>query len=199
EFRKPLIVFTPKSLLRHKRCVSRLEDFGPDSTFHRVMYCDDMPCDPKEAKQVVLCSGKVYYDLLEEREKRGLKEVHLLRLEQLYPFPADALAGELKTYKHCDLVWCQEEPRNMGPWSFVNSFIEEVAEDVGVKQPRPRYAGRPSAASPATGLAQRHKEEQAALLDDALTLGKKRMHRIAAAKALQDKNGNGKSKAAAAE
>lgn len=198
EFRKPLIVFTPKSLLRHKRCVSKLEDFGPESTFHRILYCDQRPCDPKDAKQVVLCSGKVYYELQEEREKRRAKEVHLLRLEQLYPFPADGLAAELEAYKHCDLVWCQEEPRNMGPWSFVNSFIEEVAEGVGVTEPRPRYAGRPSAASPATGLAQRHKEEQAELIDDALTLGKKRMHRIAAAKAQHDKNGNGKPKAAAA-
>ena len=199
DFRKPLIVFTPKSLLRHKRCVSPLADFGPDSTFHRVLYCDDLPCEPKDAKQVVMCSGKIYYELLEEREKRGAKEVHLLRLEQLYPFPADALAAELKPYKHCDLVWCQEEPRNMGPWSFVNTFIEEVAEEIGVKQPRPRYAGRSSAASPATGMASRHKLEQEALIDDAFTLGKKRTHRIAAAKEQQEKvnGGKGKPKAAA--
>ena len=198
DFRKPLIVFTPKSLLRHKRCVSSLADFGPDSSFHRVMYCDALPSDPKDAKQVVMCSGKIYYELLEEREKRGAKEVHLLRLEQLYPFPADALAAELKPYKHCDLVWCQEEPRNMGAWAFVNSFIEEVAESVGVKAPRPRYAGRPSAASPATGLASRHKKEQEALIDDAFALGKKRTHRIAAAKEHQEKaGGTGKPKAAA--
>ena len=118
DFRKPLIIFTPKSLLRHKRCVSPLSDFGPDSTFHRVLYCNDVPSDPKDAKQVVMCSGKIYYELLEEREKRGAKEVHFLRLEQLYPFPADALAAELEPYKHCDLVWCQEEPRNMGAWAF---------------------------------------------------------------------------------
>ncbi|WP_193367079.1 2-oxoglutarate dehydrogenase E1 component [Pelagibius marinus] len=178
EFRKPLIVFTPKSLLRHKRCVSDLESFGPGSCFHRVLYCDNLPSEPKDAKQVVLCSGKVYYDLLEEREKRGIKDIHFLRMEQLYPFPVDALAQELEPYKHCDLVWCQEEPRNMGPWAFVSSFIEEVAEDIGFEKPRPRYAGRPSAASPATGSHKRHVEEQAALLDDALTLGKKRMGRI---------------------
>ena len=178
EFRKPLIVFTPKSLLRHKRCVSDLDAFGPDSCFHRVLYCDKVPSAPKDAKQVVLCSGKVYYDLLEEREKRGITDIHFLRLEQLYPFPVDALAQELEPYKHCDLVWCQEEPRNMGPWSFVSTFIEEVAEDIGFEKPRPRYAGRPSAASPATGSHKRHVEEQAALLDDALTLGKKRMGRI---------------------
>ncbi len=178
EFRKPLIVFTPKSLLRHKRCVSDLESFGPGSCFHRVLYCDNPPSEPKDAKQVVLCSGKVYYDLLEEREKRGVKDIHFLRMEQLYPFPVDALAQELEPYKHCDLVWCQEEPRNMGPWAFVSSFIEEVAEDIGFEKPRPRYAGRPSAASPATGSHKRHVEEQAALVDDALTLGKKRMGRI---------------------
>jgi 2-oxoglutarate dehydrogenase E1 component len=173
---------TPKSLLRHKRCVSKLEMFGPDSTFHRVMYCDELPSDPGEAKQVVLCTGKVYYDLLEEREKRGVTDVHFLRLEQLYPFPADALAAELRPYKHCDLVWCQEEPRNMGAWSFVNSFIDEVAEEAGCEKPRPRYAGRPSAASPATGQHARHVQEQAALIDDALTLGKAALKRIAARK-----------------
>jgi len=178
EFRKPLIVFTPKSLLRHKRCVSDLESFGPDSCFHRVLYCDNVPSEPKDAKQVVLCSGKVYYDLLEERERRGVTDVHFLRLEQLYPFPVDALTQELRAYKHCDLVWCQEEPRNMGPWSFVSTFIEEVAEEIGFEKPRPRYAGRHSAASPATGSHKRHVEEQANLLDDALTLGKKRMGRI---------------------
>ena len=178
EFRKPLIVFTPKSLLRHKACVSDLEAFGPGSCFHRVLYCDKVPSEPKDAKQLVLCSGKVYYDLLEEREKRGITDIHFLRLEQLYPFPVDALAHELEPYKHCDLVWCQEEPRNMGPWAFVSTFIEEVAESIGFDKPRPRYAGRPSAASPATGSHKRHVEEQASLVDDALTLGKKRMGRI---------------------
>ena len=183
EFRKPLIVFTPKSLLRHKRCVSDIGDFGPGSCFHRVLYCNDLPSEKKDARQLVLCSGKVYYDLLEEREKRGLKEVHFLRLEQLYPFPADGLMQELEPYKHCDLVWCQEEPRNMGPWAFVSTFIEEVAEEIGFKAPRPRYAGRHSAASPATGSHKRHVAEQAALIDDALTLGKKAMGRIKSRKA----------------
>jgi 2-oxoglutarate dehydrogenase E1 component len=183
EFRKPLIVFTPKSLLRHKRCVSDLESFGPGSCFHRVLYCDQLPSEPKDAKQLVLCSGKVYYDLLEEREKRGIKDIHFLRMEQLYPFPVDALSQELEPYRHCDLVWCQEEPRNMGPWSFVSTFIEEVAESVGFNKPRPRYAGRPSAASPATGSHKRHVAEQASLVDDALTLGKKHIGRIQSRKA----------------
>jgi 2-oxoglutarate dehydrogenase E1 component len=183
DFRKPLIVMTPKSLLRHKRAVSKLEHFDDSQTFHRVMYCDAPPSEKKDARQIVMCSGKIYYELLEEREKRGIKDVHFLRLEQLYPFPADALAHELKPYKHCDLVWCQEEPRNMGAWAFVNTFIEEVAEDLGCKEPRPRYAGRPSAASPATGLFARHVAEQAALIDDALTVGKKAVRRIAARRA----------------
>ena len=192
EFRKPLVVLTPKSLLRHKRCVSKLADLGPGSSFHRVMYCDQVPSDPKDAKQVVMCSGKLYYDLLEEREKRGVTDVHFLRLEQLYPFPADALAAELAAYQHCELVWCQEEPRNMGAWGFVNSFIEEIAEEAGCKIPRPRYAGRSSAASPATGSNARHHKEQAALIDDALTVGRKAVKRIAAKKAEFDaKSANG--------
>jgi len=182
-FRKPLIIMTPKSLLRHKQAVSKLADFGPGSTFHRVMYCNDVPCDPKDAKQVVLCSGKVYYDLAEEREKRGIKDVHFLRLEQLYPFPADALETELEPYRHCHLVWCQEEPRNMGPWPFVADFIREVAAEAGVKDTRLRYTGRASAGSPATGSAQRHRVEQAALIDDALTVGKEVLGRIASRKA----------------
>ncbi len=194
EFRKPLVIMTPKSLLRHKRCVSGLAGFGPGSTFHRVMYCDEVPGDPKDAKQVVLCTGKVYYDLVEEREKRGITDVHFLRLEQLYPFPADALIGELAPYKHCDLVWCQEEPRNMGAWGFANSFIEEVAEEIGCKKPRPRFAGRPSAASPATGSNARHHKEQAELIDDALTIGKAGLRRIAARKADYDEKTQGKPK-----
>jgi 2-oxoglutarate dehydrogenase E1 component len=192
DFRKPLIIMTPKSLLRHKRCVSALDHFGADSTFHRVMYCDELPGDPKRARQVVLCSGKVYYDLLEERERRGITDIHVLRLEQLYPFPADALVAALEPYRHCDLVWCQEEPRNMGAWFFANTFIEEVAEEAGCKNPRPRYAGRASAASPATGLNQRHRAEQAELIDDALTLGKAALKRIAARKVEYDVKALGK-------
>ena len=177
-FRKPLIIMTPKSLLRHKRCVSGLEMFGPGSTFHRVLYDDDLPSEPIKAKQLVLCSGKIYYDLLEERETRGIEEVHFLRLEQIYPFPHDALRELMTPYKDCDLVWCQEEPRNMGAWAFASTFIQEVAEEVGFKNSRPRYAGRKSAGSPATGLYSRHVAEQQALIDDALALGKKAMSRI---------------------
>ncbi len=182
DFRKPLIIATPKSLLRHKRCVSTLADMADDSAFHRVLYCQDVPSPAEEAKQLVMCSGKVYYDLLEAREERGIKDIHFLRLEQVYPFPADALIEELAKYKHCDLVWCQEEPRNMGPWPFVSHFLEEVAEEAGMKSPRPRYAGRTSAASPATGSHARHVKEQMALVDSALTLGLKPKGRIATRK-----------------
>jgi len=195
-FRKPLIIMTPKSLLRHKRAVSKLADFGPGSGFHRVMHCDVLPSDPKDAKQVVLCSGKVYYDLVEERERRGVTDVHFLRMEQIYPFPADALIGELAPYRHCHIVWCQEEPRNMGAWSFVADFMEDITAEIGAEHPRPRYAGRPSTASPATGSAKRHQKEQAKLIDDALTIGKPHLSRIATRKAEEAaalaSKGNGK-------
>ncbi|MEO1191615.1 MAG: 2-oxoglutarate dehydrogenase E1 component [Pseudomonadota bacterium] len=179
DFRKPLIVFTPKSLLRHKACVSKLSDMTSGAGFHRVLHCEELPSKPEEAKQVVLCSGKVYYDLLEARATKGITDIHFLRLEQLYPFPEDALIEELQAYKSCDLVWCQEEPRNMGAWPFVSSFLEEVAEAAGMKNPRPRYAGRDSAASPATGSHKRHVEQQTALIESALTLGLKPKGRIA--------------------
>jgi len=119
----------------------------------------------------VLCSGKIYYDLLAEREERGLTDVHLLRFEQLYPFPTDALAEELERYRDCRLVWCQEEPLNMGGWRYISRLIEEVALAAGCEHPRPRYAGRPISASPATGVLRRHKKKQARLIDEALTVG----------------------------
>ena len=178
DFRKPLVVFTPKSLLRHKRCVSRMARFGEDSAFHRVLHEEPLPGDPKDARQLVLCTGKVYYDLLEERERRGITDIHILRMEQLYPIPVDALMSEMAPYTHCELVWCQEEPRNMGAWAFISTFLEEIATELDFEQPRPRYAGRYSAASPATGIPGRHKEEQAALVDDALTVGRPHLTRI---------------------
>jgi 2-oxoglutarate dehydrogenase E1 component len=178
-FRKPLVLMTPKSLLRHKRCVSKLDDLGPGTSFHRVMYCDELPSDPAEARQLVLCSGKVYYDLLAEREARGQNDVHFLRVEQLYPFPADALAELLEPYRHCHIVWCQEEPRNMGAWEFIEDLIREVAEEAGCEKPDPRYAGRPTSAATATGVLARHEAERAELLDDALTVGRKALARLA--------------------
>ena len=179
-FRKPLVVMAPKSLLRHKRVVSRLDDFGPASEFHRVLHCDSLPCPPEEARQVVLCAGKVYYDLVEAREEAGVRDVHFLRVEQLYPFPTDALAAELAPYRHCHLVWCQEEPRNMGAWGTVGEMVEEVAREIGFEKPELRYAGRETAASPATGVHQRHVAQQRALVDDALTVGRPVVGRLGA-------------------
>jgi 2-oxoglutarate dehydrogenase E1 component len=169
-FRKPLIIFTPKSLLRHKLCVSRLENMGPGTSFHRVMYDDLKLCEDKDVKRVVLCSGKVYYDLFEEREKQGNRDVFFLRVEQLYPFPHKALAQELARFPQAEVVWCQEEPKNMGPWSFVHAEIEDVLLELDGKAKRARYVGRPVAASPATGLLRRHNREQALLVDEALTV-----------------------------
>jgi 2-oxoglutarate dehydrogenase E1 component len=199
-FRKPLVVFTPKSLLRHKRCVSSLSDMAGQTSFHRILAEPKLPGKKKDAKQVVLCSGKVYYDLLEERERRDQTDVHILRLEQLYPFPADALEQELKGYEHCTLVWCQEEPRNMGAWSFVSEFVEEIAGEMGFKDARPRYAGRRVAASPATGQHSRHVREQEELVDQALTPGLPYFGRIASRKADEAKrksDNEGKTKQAA--
>jgi len=145
-FRKPLVVMAPKSLLRHKKVVSSFAEMGPGTSFHRVMYDSELPSEKEAARQVVLCSGKVYYDLLDAREKKGADDVHFLRLEQLYPFPVDPLMELLEPYKSCHLVWCQEEPRNMGAWPLVEGLLREVATDLGCEHPEPRYAGRPSSA-----------------------------------------------------
>jgi 2-oxoglutarate dehydrogenase E1 component len=169
-FRKPLVMMTPKSLLRHKSCVSKLSEFGPGTSFHRILWDGRPDLDPKQVKRVVLCSGKVYYDLLQEAEQRNQKEVYLLRVEQLYPFPAKTLAAELERFPGAEIVWCQEEPKNMGAWFFVAPEIEAVMESIGSKQNRLRYVGRPAAASPATGLFKRHVKEQTKLVNEALTL-----------------------------
>jgi 2-oxoglutarate dehydrogenase E1 component len=122
-------------------------------------------------KRVVICSGKVYYDLLAARDAQGLDDVYLLRLEQFYPFPANSMVKELERFKGAEVVWCQEEPKNQGYWSFVEPNIEWVLGKVKAKNSRARYAGRAASASPATGLASRHKTEQEALIADALTGG----------------------------
>jgi 2-oxoglutarate dehydrogenase E1 component len=172
-FRKPLIVMTPKSLLRHKLCVSSLEEMGPGSSFHRVMYEQPPSQADRDVTRVILCSGKVYYDLVQRRQDLGLDQVAaLLRLEQLAPFPDRILAEELARFpKEAQLVWCQEEPMNMGAWSFVAPRIEAVLEQVGMRHTRPAYAGRPPAASPATGLHEQHVREQTNLVETALTGG----------------------------
>jgi 2-oxoglutarate dehydrogenase E1 component len=176
QFRKPLVLMTPKSLLRHKRVVSNLSQFGPDTSFHRLLW-DDAQLLPNEpiklkpddaVKRVVLCSGKVYYDLYEERERRGVDDVYLLRVEQLYPFPARALIQELSRFKDAEMVWCQEEPKNMGAWSFIEPNLAWVLDHIGAKHRRPRYAGRPASAATATGLMRKHQQELKTLLDEAM-------------------------------
>ncbi|TGP22000.1 MULTISPECIES: 2-oxoglutarate dehydrogenase E1 component [unclassified Mesorhizobium] len=176
DFRKPLILMTPKSLLRHKRAVSTLSEMAGESSFHRLLW-DDAQLLPNQAiklvkdskiRRVVLCSGKVYYDLYEEREKRGINDIYLLRVEQLYPFPAKALITELSRFRNAEMVWCQEEPKNMGAWSFIDPYLEWVLAHIDAKHQRVRYTGRPASASPATGLMSKHLSQLAALLDDAL-------------------------------
>ncbi|MBL4918752.1 2-oxoglutarate dehydrogenase E1 component [Szabonella alba] len=175
-FRKPLVLMTPKSLLRHPMCISEADDFTTGATFHRVLWDDaqkgnsDLELKPDaDIKRVVICSGKVYFDLLAERDKAEMTDTYLLRLEQFYPFPALSMVKELERFKNAEIVWCQEEPKNQGYWSFVEPNIEWVLTRIGARQTRPRYAGRAAAASPATGLASRHKAEQGALIQDALT------------------------------
>src|SRR6202050_2287984 len=176
DFRKPLILMTPKSLLRHKRAVSRLDEMGPDTSFHRLLWDDAQNnADEKiklvpdaQIRRVVISSGKVYFDLYDEREKRGIDDVYLLRIEQLYPFPTKALMLELSRFKQAEIVWCQEEPRNMGGWVFVDIFLEWVLNQIGAKHRRARYAGRPAAASTAVGQMSLHLAQQAKFLEDAL-------------------------------
>ncbi|MBW8619603.1 MAG: 2-oxoglutarate dehydrogenase E1 component [Hyphomicrobiales bacterium] len=175
EFRKPLILMTPKSLLRHKRAVSRLDEMAEGTSFHRVLWDDAQYLKNEKIKlakdnkirRVVLCSGKVYYDLYEEREKRGIDDVYLLRVEQLYPFPLKALVNELGRFKNADIVWCQEEPKNMGSWTFIEPYLSWVLEQTGSKVKRPRYAGRPASAATATGLMSTHLAQLQAFLDEA--------------------------------
>jgi 2-oxoglutarate dehydrogenase E1 component len=176
EIRKPLILMTPKSLLRHKRAVSRLDDMAIGTSFHRVLW-DDAQRHPDEKtklvadekiRRVVLCAGKVYYDLYEEREKRGIDDIYLLRVEQLYPFPTKALVTELARFKQAEFVWCQEEPRNMGGWHFVEHYLEWVLNQIEAKTRRPRYATRPASAATAVGQMSKHLSQLKQLLDEAL-------------------------------
>ncbi len=172
DFRKPLVMMTPKSLLRHKLAVSDIEMFTGDSTFHRILWDDDKDTLVKDdkIKRVILCTGKVYYDLLQERRDRGIDDVTILRLEQIYPFPHNALGAELKPYKNAEVVWVQEEPENQGAWTFVDRLIEKAMIDVDHKAARPSYIGRPPTASPATGSNSRHHAEQKKLVDEALSV-----------------------------
>ncbi len=175
-FRKPLILMTPKSLLRHKRVVSDLADMGPGTTFHRVLWDDAQArkgekielVKDAEIRRVVLCTGKVYYDLYEAREAAGINDIYLMRVEQLYPFPGKALVGELSRFPKAEVVWCQEEPMNMGAWNYIEPNIEWVLQHTPITNTRARYAGRKPSAATATGQASKHNQEQKALVEQAL-------------------------------
>ncbi len=169
-FRKPAVIFTPKSLLRHKLAVSSLADMS-DGRLQFVIPEIDPIAPPDEVRRVVICSGKVYYDLLAERRAHEETDVAIIRLEQLYPFPENTLGRVLGPYHNADVVWCQEEPENMGAWSFVDRRLEKVLSRLDIKVTRPAYIGREAAASPATGQARVHTREQATLVAAALGIG----------------------------
>ncbi len=168
DYRKPLVVMTPKSLLRHKLATSALAEMADDTRFRPVIAEVDAIGEAAAVRRVVLCSGKVYYDLLAERRERALPDVAIVRLEQVYPFPDEELVQVLSPYHDAEIVWCQEEPENAGAWNFVDRRIEAVLTRIGAKARRPIYVGRAASASPATGLARTHATQQAALVRDAL-------------------------------
>ena len=168
DFRKPLVIMTPKSLLRHKSCVSQLKDMGPGTSFHRILDEADTRIKDSEVSRVVLCSGKVYYDLEAMRNEHDCKNVKIVRVEQLYPFAVKTLSAILKKTPKADVIWCQEEPQNMGAWHFVRDDIETAMTKAKMTSDRPSYAGRAAAASPATGSASRHNREQNTLCQQAL-------------------------------
>ncbi len=176
-FRKPLVLMTPKSLLRHRLCISEASDFVSGSSFHRVLWDDAQKgnsdtelVEDKRIRRVVLCSGKVYFDLLDRRDAEGIDDIYLLRIEQFYPFPARSLVKELGRFRDAEMIWCQEEPKNQGAWSFIEPNIEWTLKRIKAKHTRPAYAGRPASASPATGLASAHQAQQQALVNAALDL-----------------------------
>lgn len=161
--RKPLIIMSPKSLLRHKLAVSNLSDLDKGSKFNAVL--DDELVDAKKAKRIIFCSGKVYYDLFQARQEKKIKDIAIVRLEQLYPFPEEEVQKILSKYSNAkDIVWCQEEPENMGSWFFIQPrFMEILTEKHEFS-----YIGRKASASPATGYASHHKQEQAEIIENCL-------------------------------
>ena len=181
DFRKPLIIMTPKSLLRHKLCVSNLSDMAENTSFHRIILDPNKKLKDKNINRVVICSGKIFYHLYEEREKNNITDVKLLRLEQIYPFPSKTLEKELEKTPNAKIIWCQEEPKNMGSWFFVDRNIEDVLIKIKSKFSRPIYVGRAEAASPATGSLSRHLREQDDIVKESLNLIKPNKKEIRAA------------------
>ena len=172
-FRKPLIVMTPKSLLRNKRCVSNLNDFTKKTTFHRILedhsYLENSKLiklkKDKKIEKVIMCSGKIYFDLIEEREKNKDDKIVFIRIEQLYPFPVKNLGKVLKRYKNAEFFWCQEEPMNMGAWNTARHYVDRTLEIIHKKDEKVKYIGRNAAASPATGNLKKHLAEQKEILE----------------------------------
>ena len=176
DYRKPMVLFTPKSLLRHKKAVSRISEFETGSSFHRVLWDDAQfgnseisLVSDKKIKRVVLTSGKVYFDLLEERDRRGIDDIYLLRIEQYHPVPKQALKKEISRFSQAEILWCQEEPKNQGAWTFLEPNIESLLSEIGAANPRPKYVGRPESASPAGGLMSAHAAQQKKIVDEALS------------------------------
>ena len=178
EFRKPLVLMTPKSLLRVKECVSSLDDMAEGTSFHRILWDHGELLAPKKIKRIVLCSGKVYFDLFEERKKLGICDVYLMRIEQLYPFPSEVLRRELERFPNAEIIWCQEEPRNMGAWHFMRENIEDVMENLGRGGEKLAYAGRKPSASPATGVFKEHVKETAEFMAEALLIDLRKKVRV---------------------
>ncbi len=177
-FRKPLVLMTPKSLLRHKRCTSFLKDFESANSFHRIFRdraesvpgATDVTLAPDgEIERLILCSGKVYFDLMEAREIYKQDKVQIVRLEQLYPFPEEPLMHEIGRFPKAEVTWVQEEPKNQGAWTFVRPRIQDMLTKISGFCRCPRYIGRPEYASTAAGLMSRHKAELKALLEEAMT------------------------------
>jgi 2-oxoglutarate dehydrogenase E1 component len=177
EFRKPLVIMTPKSLLRHKKCVSNISEFSKKSTFHRVLEDDtysnvnnllDLKKRDEKIKKVVMCSGKIYYDLIEARENFKNYSVIFIRIEQLYPFPVKTLANILKRYTKAKFIWCQEEPQNMGAWNTVRNYIDRTLEIVDFGEKSVKYVGRKASSSTATGNLNKHLAQQKEILEKIL-------------------------------
>jgi 2-oxoglutarate dehydrogenase E1 component len=176
DFRKPLIVMTPKSLLRHKRCISSINEFTTKNSFHRILNDDAYLKEKKlitlkkneHIEKVVMCSGKIYYDLVEAREKIKNDKVVFIRLEQLYPFPAKTLANILKNYENANFFWCQEEPKNMGAWNTVRNYIDRTLEIIHFTKDKVKYVGRQASSTTATGNLNKHLAEQNEILEKIL-------------------------------
>jgi len=164
DFRKPLILMTPKSTLRHKKNTSSIDEFINGSTFHRVLSDPIQEGEQKNIKRLILCSGKIYFELQDYIEKLKKTEIHIVRIEQLYPFPYETLTESIKNFNNCEMIWCQEEPKNMGAWVFVKNRIENVLKTINAKQLDLHFIGRRAAASPATGVFDRHLANQQNIL-----------------------------------